>query len=180
MLIDLTIKINPKTATSNIAKLGHHGTHLDIMENDDIPIENFITTGKMFDITSIRDRIIELQDLKNTIINEKDFVIFRSHWLKDHDYATPAYFANHPHLSDELIDFLLDKKIAFIGLDFPGAQRKEKHIEVDNKCAAKNVFIIENLNNLHLLTQDTFKAYCFPMNLSGSSGIPIRVIAEIN
>jgi len=65
-----------------------------------------------------------------------------------------------------------------LGLDFPGAQRHEKHKIIDQKCADHGIYIIENLNNLHLITQNKFKSYCFPMNLSGMTGIPVRVIAE--
>lgn len=97
MLIDLTLKINPKNAVSKMAQLGHYGTHIDVMEENDIPIKNFITSGKLIDITDIRGKLIELKDIVGKAsINE-----------------------NH------------------------------------------------------------FKAYCFPMHLSDSTGVPIRVIAEI-
>ena len=179
MLIDLTLKIDPAKGTSAIAKLGHYGTHLDIMDKE-IPIENFITKGKLIDITQIRNRLIEKTDIPQDInIDKKDFVIFRSNWLKDQGYATPDYFSEHPHLSDDTIDFLLAKQISFIGLDFPGAQRKEKHLLIDNKCASQDVYIIENLDNLHLVTKNEFKVYCFPMHLTGSTGIPIRIVADL-
>lgn len=181
MLIDLSLKINPKHATHELAKLGHYGTHVDIMDANNMLIENFITTGKLIDITAIRDTLVHLEDIINlNDINEKDFVVFRSGWLKDKTYGTQGYFLNHPHLADDIIDFLIEKKISFIGLDFPGAQREALHLEVDKKCAENGVFIIENLNNLDQINQTVFEAYCFPMNLAGSTGIPIRVLAKLN
>lgn len=181
MLIDLTLKINPKNATTAIANLGHYGTHLDIMDNDDIDIHKFITTGKLIDIEPNRDQLITVTDISNskTNIKKNDFVIFRSNWLQDHGYGNKSYFINHPHLGDDVIDYLISKEIAFIGLDFPGAQRKEKHVLVDKKCADHGIYIIENLNNLHLIKINTFTAYCFPMRLSGSTGIPIRVVINV-
>lgn len=180
MLLDLTLKINPKNAATDIAKLGHYGTHIDLMEKDTIPLEHFITTAKLIDIHSIRDRIIELKDIENNItINQKDFIIFRSYWLKDYGYGTYEYAKDHPQLADDVIDYLIDKKVSFIGLDFMGAQRHKNHIAVDNKCAENGIYIIENLDNLDLINQNCFRAYCFPMNLMGSTGVPIRVIAEL-
>ncbi|OGV27764.1 MAG: hypothetical protein A3F18_00850 [Legionellales bacterium RIFCSPHIGHO2_12_FULL_37_14] len=180
MLIDLTLKINPKNATTPLAALGHYGTHIDVMENVSLPIEKFITVGKLIDITLIRNRLIQVEDIEHQIpITKNDFVIFRSCWLYDHDYGTKDYFFNHPQLSDAVIDYLLEKKISFIGLDFPGAQLHEKHKDVDLKCASQQVYLIENLNHLELITQPSFKAYCFPMHFYGNSGIPIRVIVEI-
>lgn len=180
MLIDLTLEINPSNAENPIAKMGHFGTHLDIMDkNNQIPIENFFCNTTLIDITNIRNRIIETEDLLNYDIYREEFIIFRTNWMKDYKYGSQQYHNNHPHFSDNAIDFLISKKIRFIGLDFPGAQRKEKHHIIDKKCADHNIYIIENLNNLDLINKNRLFTYCFPMKLSGMTGIPIRVIAQI-
>jgi kynurenine formamidase len=179
MYIDLSLEINPSNVDTPIAKMGHFGTHIDVMNNcKQIPIENFFCNAILIDITQLRDRLIEKKDLIHFDINKDDFVIFRSNWLKDFGYGNKEYNTNHPHFSDEAIDYLISKNIRYMGLDFPGAQRKEKHKIIDQKCADHQIFIIENLNNLHLLTNNKFHAYCFPMSLSGMSGVPIRVVAK--
>ena len=75
------------------------------------------------------------------------------------------------------------QKISFIGIDMSGAQKPAHHQHIDQYCADHGVFIIENLNNLDVLLKETehkpFRVYTFPVNMSGFSGLPSRVIAEI-
>ena len=180
MLIDLTLEVNPNHSESPIAKMGHFGTHIDVMDQyAHIPIDKFFCNTTLIDISDIRERLIEKNDLLHRDIQKDDFVIFRANWMNDYGYMNRAYHTDHPHFSDQAIDYLISKQIRFLGLDFPGAQRKEKHKLVDQKCANHGIFIIENLNNLTLLDKDRFFTYCFPMNLSGMSGIPIRVVAKL-
>jgi kynurenine formamidase len=179
MLIDLSLMVNPLNAEQKLGQMGHYGTHIDMMDSPSIPIDHFFCDTLLIDISDIRDAPIEPEHLKHHDIRENDFVIFRAHWLRDFSYATKAYLSNHPHFSDEAIDFLISKKIRFMGLDFPGAQRHEKHKIVDQKCAKHQIFIIENLNQLEEITQKRFKTYCFPMPFKGMTGIPIRVVAEV-
>ncbi|KZL88511.1 hypothetical protein CLMAG_61660 [Clostridium magnum DSM 2767] len=64
-----------------------------------------------------------------------------------------------------------------------GAQKPENHLRIDQYCADRGVFIIENLDNLDLLLEKasdkSFTVYTFPVNMSGFSGLRCRVIAEI-
>ncbi|MBZ9626127.1 hypothetical protein G9F71_025305 [Clostridium sp. FP2] len=64
-----------------------------------------------------------------------------------------------------------------------GVKKGPAHPRTDQYCADRGVFIIENLDNLDLLLKEasskSFTVYTFPINTSGFSGIPCRVIAEI-
>ena len=53
MLIDLSVTIPVDKELSGPNKLGHLGTHLDIMDLEDVPIEKFITRGKLVDLRHI-------------------------------------------------------------------------------------------------------------------------------
>lgn len=181
MLIDLSLPIsndNPFLKEEmSVAKLGHVGTHLDIMNAGPINVERFISKGKLFDVSEVRERQIEPSDFRNDV-HEGDFVIFRTNWLKD-TYGTGAYFKNHPELSQATIELLIEQKVNLIGLDFPGARRGENHRTVDSYCSEHNIFIVENIANLELITKSTFIIYCFPLSLQGTSGLPVRIIAEL-
>jgi kynurenine formamidase len=121
MYINLTLAVNPNQAQSPIAKMGHFGTHIDVMDKfSKLSIEYFFCNTILFDISHIRERLIEKNDLLEINIEKDDFLIVRSLWLADFGYASSAYHHNHPHFSDEAIDYLISKKIRFLGLDFPG------------------------------------------------------------
>jgi kynurenine formamidase len=51
------------------------------------------------------------------------------------------------------------------------------------RCAAENVFVVENLCNLAALAQAAgdhpFVVYCAPLNFRGLTGLPCRVVAEV-
>lgn len=192
MKIDLSVKVEKKmlekvldTSTKvieNIAKAGHVGTHFDVMDKE-FSIENIITKGKIFDISHIKTGEVKIEDLKLSTIQQNDFVIFYSGILKEYGYGTKEYFSTYIELSDELIDYLIDKKVSFIGVDMAGAKKPDDHPRIDQYCADRGVFIIENLVNLDSLlkeaTKKSFTVYTFPVNMSGFSGLPCRIVAEI-
>lgn len=192
MKFDLSFKVEKKLLDKilgsiaqtgeSIAKAGHIGTHFDVM-NKEFSIENVITKGKLFDISHIKTGEVKIEDLDLSNVKQKDFVMFHSGILKKHGYGTNEYFSTYIELSDELVDYLIDKKVSFIGVDMSGAKKPDDHPRIDQYCADRGVFIIENLNNLDLLLRETnnksFTVYTFPVNMSGFSGLPCRVVAEI-
>lgn len=192
MKIDLSFKIKKemlneilatvKAANEIAERSGHVGTHLDVM-NGEFSIDNIITKGKIFDISHIKTGEVKLEDLDLSDIQKNDFVLFHSGILNQYGYGTKEYLSTYIELSDELIDYLIDKKVNFIGVDMAGAKRPKDHPRIDLHCAENGIFIIENLANLDLLLKESlgkpFTIYTFPTNMSGFSGLSCRVIAEI-
>ena len=166
----------------DIDKAGHIGTHFDVMDKE-FPLENIITKGKIFDISRITAHEVKGEDLDLSGVDQKDFVIFHSGILKKFGYGTKKYFSTYIELSDELIDDLIAKKVSFIGVDMAGAKGPKDHPRIDQYCADKGVFVIENLDNLDILVKEAehkpFTVYTFPLNFHGFTGLPCRVVAEI-
>lgn len=181
MLIDLSLpiaKTNPFTTGSPVAHLGHVGTHLDRSPTQELHPDRFISTGKLIDVSAIRDRLIEPDDLANIAETEEgDLLILRTGWLAER-YPSDEYFQLHPELSHEAVELIVSKKVNMIGIDAPGLGRPDRHSDLDRFCAEHDIFVVENLANLERLTADTFTIYCFPINLTASSGLPVRVVAE--
>lgn len=186
MLIDITLEITPKMIedsinTDNKALAGHLGTHFDVMDKT-FPLEYTKRHAVVFDVSSVsRSRDIEVSDIDINLINKDMFVAFYTGYIEKDEYGSPTYFKEHPQLSVRLIDLLIDRGISVIGLDFAGIRRGKEHIPTDRHCAERGVFIIENLCNLKSLLPHTrlFTAYTFPMNCTGLTGLPCRVIAKI-
>lgn len=185
MKIDLTLKLTPKTvsdAGGNEKKTftGHMGTHFDVMDKE-FPLEYTELDGIVFDVSSIRNRDIDVSDIDTTKIVPGMFVAFCSGFIEEVGYGTVIYHHEHPQLSDELIDVLLDKGIYLIGIDFAGVRRGREHTPKDQYCADRGVFIIENMCNLKSVLKygERFHAHTYPLYYEGMSGLPCRVVAEI-
>lgn len=186
MRIDLTLNVdtnllNEFSEKERMIRMGHLGTHFDGM-NRDFSLDYWKLQGKVIKVPDIVDRDIEIKDIETSAIQKDDFIIFYTGFLGKTQYGTEIYFAEHPQLSMELINFLLAKKVKMIGIDASGLRRGEEHTPTDQHCADNNVFIVENIANLDLLYQkvnnNPFKIYTAPVNFSGMTGLPCRVIAE--
>lgn len=192
MKIDLSFKVDKKVLEAvglgakalgtDFDKAGHVGTHFDIRDKE-FSIEKIITRGIVFDIRHIKTGEVKINDIDLNIVQPNDFIMFYSGILNKFGYGAKEYFTTYVELSDELVDGLIARNVSFIGVDMGGAKEPEDHVRIDQYCADRGVFIIENLNNLDLLYETTkgnpFTVYTFPVNMSGFSGLPCRVIAEI-
>jgi len=139
--------------------------------------------GVVFDVRGIRDREISVQDIDIFRVEPDMFVAFCSGFIEEFEYGSKEYFTDHPHLAPELIDLLLARKISIIGVDFAGVRRGIEHTPMDQYCADHGVFVVENLCNLAFVLDQQQVATClvhtYPVNFSGLTGLPCRVVAEI-
>jgi kynurenine formamidase len=187
MFIDITLLVTPEmieAAHGNEQKSfsGHLGTHFDVM-NKNFPLENLKRHAVVFDVSEVTDREIGSSDIDLGLIEKDMFVAFRTGFIEKIGYGGKVYFSEHPQLSNELIDVLIERHISIIGIDFAGVRRGAEHTPKDQYCADRGVFIIENLCNLGALLQGKphakFLANTFPVKYAAMTGLPCRVVAEI-
>ena len=185
MKIDITLKITPKMATDaqgneKKALVGHLGTHFDGM-NKEFPLEYTERNGIVFDVSKVKNREIDIADIDMDKVKENMFVCFYTGFIEEERYGTKKYFTEHPELSNELLEALLQKHVSMIGVDFAGVRRGKEHTPMDQYCADHGVFIIENLCNLYSILKigNTFIANTYPMNYAEMTGLPCRVVADI-
>ncbi|MDO4499835.1 MAG: cyclase family protein [Erysipelotrichaceae bacterium] len=177
MLIDLTLELD-LNIKDNLKLLGHFGTHFDVM-NQVFPLDFTKRKAIIFDVSHIKDREIAIDDIDLDKAERDMFVGFCTKHIEEYEYGSEDYRHNHPQLSRELIDALLNKCISMIGIDAPGIRRGVEHTPVDQYCADNGVFVIENLINLKEIIDMEFIIHIYPMNLRGTTGLPCRVIAEL-
>lgn len=185
MLIDLTLKLTKELlcnafTTENDALAGHAGTHFDVMDKE-FPLSYTDRKGIVFDVHHVCGREIEIADIDMNSVEKDMFVCFCSGYDEAVAYGAPGYFSEHPQLSYDLINGLLDKGISIIGLDFAGIRRTPEHIPADQRCADRGVFVIENLRNLKeiLALGGRFTACTYPLYCTELTGLPCRVIAKL-
>lgn len=153
------------------------GTHIDVMEKD-VVIENerLIGKGIKFDISQLTDRKIELYDLDLSKIKEGVYVFFQTNW--DEYLNDEEKYANHPEISMEVIEYLVEKKVNMIGIDTLGLGLRRNHGIIDDYLAKNKIYGIENLANLKSIPSNDFKVYCLPMKIEGIDALPTRVLVE--
>lgn len=187
MLIDLSVNVSKSILEKakgygKMFSYGHLGTHFDVMDKD-FPLSYTRRKVVVFDISENCDEEINLSDDELKLVKQEMFVAFYSGYIDRVEYGTGLYFKEHPQLSNNLIDQLLNKEISIIGVDFSGIRRGKEHTPIDQYCADKGVFVVENLCNLdQVLNGEKSKEAIintYPIRFEGQTGLPCRVIAEI-
>lgn len=185
MLVDITLKITPSMVAAaqgheKMALAGHLGTHFDVMDKE-FPLKFTQRSGVVFDVSGIRGRDIDVQDVALDEAGQDMFVAFHTGFIEAVGYGEKAYFTDHPQLSTQLIDALIQKGVSIIGIDFAGVRRGKEHSVQDQRCADRGVFIVENLCGLKALVErgSKFTAFTYPMNYAQMTGLPCRVVAQV-
>lgn len=185
MMIDITLRVTPKmqdTASENTARslIGHMGTHFDVMDKE-FPLEYTLREAVVFDVAHVRGRDIAPDDIDLARVERDMFVAFYTGYVDEVEYGTPKYFKEHPQLSFELIQALLDRGVSVIGVDCAGIRRGKEHVPADQRCADRGVFVVENLADLKtvLAVNSRFQARTYPVRFTGMTGLPCRVVAEV-
>lgn len=165
------------TTTCFSCDVHNMGTHIDVM-NTDVIIENdrLISEGVKFDVSNITDRAIKLDDLELSRIKEGVYVLFQTNW--DEYLDDDEKYSNHPEISMEVIEYLVDKKVNMIGIDTLGLGLRRNHGTIDEYLAKNKIYGIENLANLKSIPEENFKVYCFPIKVEGLDALPARLLVE--
>ena len=186
MYYDLTLKVTPKlTKDANenekMSLIVHMGTHFDVM-NKEFPLDYLHLSAIVFDVSNVKDRDIDIQDIDTSLIKKGMFVLFYTGFLNDAGYGTKEYFHNHKQLSNEIIDLLIQKEVHIIGIDCAGIRRGKEHTPINQYCADHHVFVVENLCRLEKLLDIQKNVTCYvntyPINYAQMTGLPCRVVAE--
>lgn len=182
MLLDVTLKVTPAMSADaqgneKIARVGHLGTHFDVMDKE-FPLEYTQRPGIVFDVRGCGEEI-RPEDVDLSGVGDGWFAAFCSGYIERVPYGSREYFSGHPQLAPALIDLLLEKRVAMIGIDFAGLRRGAEHTPTDQRCADRGVFVIENLCGLApAIGLERCRFHTYPMNWAGLSGLPCRVVIE--
>lgn len=182
LCMDLTHKASEETNEKKALLSGHLGTHFDVMDKT-FDLSYLQLPCVAFDVSRIEGRDIEVSDIDFSQLNGARAVLFYSGFIEQHPYGSKEYFTEHPQLSPDLIDRLLERNIAIIGVDFAGVRRGQEHPTMDRHCADHGTFIVENLCNIASLLDGKQSVHCtlntYPLNFKGWTGLPCRVVAMV-
>jgi kynurenine formamidase len=185
----------------------HGGTHVDAPVHfaegkwsvDQIPLNNLIGKGILVDVSKnalgnpdyliTREDFEEWEKLHGQILPGTIVLVrtgWESFWPDKKKYLgtdKPGDVPNlhFPGFSEGAARFLSnERKVSAIGLDTPSLDYgQSKSFMAHQVFGESNTPGFENLNNLKLLPAKGFKVIALPMKISGGSGAPLRIVAEI-
>lgn len=157
----------------------HTGTHVDVPRHminngeslDQIPLERFIGKGVYI---KVNNKKFDIEEIKKADIEEGDIILF--HTGMSDVYYQSEYYDNYPAITEEIANYLVEKKVKMVGVDMCSVDHEP--FPIHRILLGKGVLIIENLTNLSALADKSFKVYATPIKLQIDGG-PARVIVEI-
>lgn len=171
----------------------HTGTHIDAPKHfikegntvDLIPLNKLTGKAILLDFTELEDlheiSVVEMENKLNGRSPKR--IVLRFDWYRM--LMTTEYYTQHPFISQECAQWLVDKGCILIALDSPNPDCPNNNKECDldspvHKILLKaDVVIVEGLINTHELTQ-SFKLYVAPLKITDGDGAPSRCFAEID
>lgn len=159
----------------------HSGTHIDSPMHftnsskfiKDYPLENF--AGKACLINAKGQKIINYDCKFEALVKKDDIVLIYTGF--DDFYGSEKYYDEHPVISDELCDFLIQKEIKILGVDMPSPDQMPYNVH--SALLNNNIFIIENLCNLSsILSYQNIEIMAFPLKIKADASL-LRVVAIV-
>jgi kynurenine formamidase len=169
----------------------HIGTHVDAPRHffidgpafHEIPLDRLSGPGIVVRIDKPADGIISAEDMQraSSLLQRGDIVIVDTGWEK---YAGTEQYHEHPYLSTEAAQWLVDQGVKLIAFDLPTPD-----LPVSRRLAGYNwpahhvllshgVLISENVTGLQGLAGQRMEFVFLALNIKDSDGAPARVLAR--
>ncbi len=165
----------------------HCGTHIDAFRHfipggmtiDEIPLERVAGEALLVNFGPLPPQsTIEYDDIAGKMKETKaEKLIIRTDWSRF--WKTEQYFKNWPRISRKAAEFIIERGIRLLGMDFPSPDPAYKAADEEDSPLHKlffknNVILIEYLNNLAELGDGRIFFMALPLRLKGFDGSPIR------
>ena len=167
------------------------GTHVDAPYHfdegtariDELPLERFIGRGIVLDVTGLEPRTeITWSKISASAASAGpgDIILIKTGWSEY--FGTIKYF-DHPYLSAEACQHLLDQGVLVFGIDAinidetPDEEHPGVGFPVHHLIAKKAGVISENLTNLKAIDFENPLISLLPIKLDAADGAPVRAVA---
>lgn len=155
----------------------HSGTHIDAplhMENNGetieaISIEKLVRPCKVFDLTTVNDRITK-DDLKSLNIEKDDFILLKTKNSFEEEFNFEFIF-----LAEDGAEFLAEIGVQGIGIDALGVERSQPGHPTHKTLFSNEIIVIEGLR-LKEIEQGEYFMVAAPLKLVGVDAAPARIL----
>lgn len=162
------------------------GTHVDAPYHfsnegetiDNMELDFFFGEAVVIRVTDKKaNEKITMEDVKpyDDKIKAGTIVLFNTNWYKKR--GTEEFF-NHPYVSGEVAEYLVNKGVRFLCIDTINAdQTGGTEFPVHDLFSEKRLMIGENWANFDQIDFDNVVVAAFPMKIVGTDGSPVRAVA---
>ncbi len=166
--------------SSTISLDSHTGTHVDAPSHftkggktiDQVPLESLVGKCRVLDVTDVEKKITAI-DLEKHNIQKNEILL-----LKTKNSAlspTQKFEYNFIYLEQSGAQFLADKKIKTVGIDYLGIERKQPDHETHVILFEHGITIIEGIRLQQVEAKEYF-LLCLPINIQGLEAAPARAL----
>jgi arylformamidase len=153
------------------------------MTLDRLPLEVLIGPAFIADLSNTYpSQEIIAEDLKRIIGEQNpERLILRFDWSEN--WAKHNYYTEHPYLSEEAAEWIIDRNIKLLAMDTPtpddprNSRGTEKDSPVHKLLLDKNIVLVEYLCNLKKLIKQKIELIVLPLKIQEGDGAPVRCVA---
>lgn len=173
----------------------HHGTHIDAPRHfvpdgrtvDELALEEVSGRAVALSVQREAGEAITIADLEDQprSVEAGDMIFIHSGWGA-YFHADPERYSVHPYLAEDAVDWLREREVKMLAVDFPSPDMPEPLREpgfnwpVHHGLLEAGILIAEHVANLDQVAGHRFRAFAFPLPIAGSDGSPVRMVAEVD
>ena len=193
--------------STNLEIWSHAGTHVDAPYHvvkdgppiDKIDLDKLVREAVILNLSGVasEDHPLSATDLERAeqTLREDgestrpgDIVLLRTDWSRTRRPWTPEYRAHSPYLTPQAADWLVEKRPAAVGFDFPEERltklqqslkgRPSEHpLPIHYRLLGAGICLVEHLINLGKVKATRFLFVAAPLRIIGADGTPVRALA---
>ena len=158
----------------------HTGTHVDAPSHflpggrtiDSVALASLVGAAQVIDCIGISEKITS-DFLRTQSIRENDIILFKT--MNSQKYATENFDPNFIYLDSTGADYLAEKKVKAVGIDYLGIERNQTGHTTHWALMHHDITIIEGLRLGHVQS-GKYEFICLPLAVIGLEAAPARAI----
>jgi len=174
---------------SEMQMVVHYGTHVDapvhFIEDGpafhEISLDRLWGQGVVIEVSCSPVQAVSVADIESADIRAGDIVLLNTGWMA---HAGTELYDEHPHVSPEAAQYLRDKGIKLLAVDFPSPDLPIAHREpgfnwpTHHVLLRRGILVSENLQIPSALKAGRAEFIFGALNIEGSDGSPARVLGR--
>lgn len=174
---------------TTLSLYSHSGTHMDapvhfLPDGDTIDRQDLSATVGPALVVNVAPagprQLLAVDDLSSVAdqIRPGARLLLRTDWHKQ--YGAPEYRDQLPRISLELAEWLVQNRVALVGVEPPSVadvNNMQELTDVHRTLLGGGVVIVEGLAHLDQISQPIVQFIALPLKVTGGDGTPVRAIA---